>query len=721
MIMMATMFSLIVPFVAPLAAPTADADIELYDYTVVKGDTCSAIARRVFGDRKAYDRIHEHNPTMGPTPHTLVPGTILKLPRAKQRPDARVTASERKVEARSPSDSVWQAAHQGFELFRGWRLSTLDRAFAEVTFRDTSRIYMRENTLVIIYGGSDGDARRSSTKATLDKGALRSRLGELSGGRALAVETPSANTQLTGGSALITVDPEGTSRVANHGGGRARVRSGKPGKPGKPVEVPERMGSKVRQGSVPTPPKPLPDTPRWATDNAGTYLVPDGGTGTIEGSWTSVPKAETYRVEVGRMAQGGFTMTSVQVPKTATGFEVHGLPAGGYFATVAAVDDDAFESPPSRLYETKVITAPMLAPTGDPVVIPPPRDGTAMAPVRVLPGSRLEVPNGLTCGAGDAVLSSEVVASGAGVQQVRCQDAAGEGAGGFAIDVVAITVAGVDGADAFTVVREAESTIDFTLRADAQLPPQLEVRAPGGFTVGPTRPGDDGGWRVEVTADATAASPATFEVVLAGTDVQLSAFSVVVQDATALPTEDQPTTPRDRHMIEAGVYGGFIAMATGHELLTTDSPLATDRRIVPVSPDVGVRVGYYPLRAFGIEIEGGLMPTRLREGSDVLLFEGRGSLIGQLPGRVTPFMLLGGGVTGLTSDPSVLGQRRRRQLPLGRRGEVLCHREPRRSARSTRRRPRPQRRRWRVALSAAPCGHQRRVSPDLRRRAIGVV
>jgi hypothetical protein len=83
--------------------------------------------------------------------------------------------------------------------------------------------------------------------------------------------------------------------------------------------------------------------------------------------------------------------------------------------------------------------------------------------------------------------------------------------------------------------------------------------------------------------------------------------------------------------------------------------LATDRRIAPISADVGLRLGYYPVRQFGIELEGGLAPTRLREGSEVLLYEGRASLIGQLPGRVTPYVLLGAGVTGLTSDPGVLG------------------------------------------------------------------
>lgn len=650
------MLSLIAPVVSLLAIHAPDSDVELYDYTVKKGDSCASISKQEFGSRKAYGRIHENNPDMGPTPHKLVPGTVLKLPREKVKPAARVTASERTVEARAPSDEGWKAASQGFELFRGWRVSTLERAFAEVTFRDTSRIYMRENTLVIIYGGTEGTARRSGTTAKLDKGALRSRLGELSGGKTLAVETPSSNTELTGGSALITVDPEGTSRVANHGGGKAKVRSGKSSKA---ISVPERMGSKVRKGKAPSAPKPLPDTPTWASENASTYLIPDGASGTITGGWASVAKAETYRVEVGRMAQGGFIMTSVQIPKSATAFEVHGLPPGEYFATVAAVDNDKFESPPSRLYKTKVVSTPLFAPTGDAVPVAPADAGKPMAPVRVLPGARFDVPAGLTCGLGTAELGSTVIATGAGVQQVRCQDTDSKPVGGFAVDVIEIQVtkAGDGKSGAFTVRRDALTTLDLALSSDGELPAELAVRAPEGFDVSQMRKTDDGSWVVDVTTGETAVSPAAFDIIIAGTDVVLTDFAVTILE----PGEPEPEAPapekkkRDTHMFEAGVYGGFISMSDNHELLTTDSPLVNDRRIANISPDVGLRLGYYPVRQFGIEFEGGLAPTRLREGSDVLLFEGRASLIAQMPGRVTPYVLLGAGVTGLTSDPDVLG------------------------------------------------------------------
>lgn len=648
------MLSVLAPVALLLAAPAEDSDVELYDYTVKKGDSCTGIAKRVLGDRKAYKLIHQHNPQMGPTPHKLVPGTVLKLPREKSKPAARVTASERRVEARAPKDASWTTATQGFELFQGWRVSTLARAFAEVTFRDTSRIYMRENTLVIIYGGTEGAARRTSTKAKLDKGALRSRLGELSGAASLEVEMPAATAEFTGGSSLVKVDPEGTARVANHGGGKASVRSAKASKP---VSIPERFGSKVRKGRAPEKPIPLPDTPTWAADNAHSFLIPSGASGTISGKWGPVAKAETYRVEVGRMAQGGFVMTSVEVPKTATAFEVHGLPPGEYFATVAAVDDDQFESPPSRLFETAVVSAPMFAPTGDALAVPPTEEGKPMPPIKVLPGARLELPSGLTCGLGDAEPAKEVVASGDGVQQLRCADADGKPVGGFAIDVASVKVAHAgDNAKGLAVRRDETTELPLALSADAELPAALAVTAPAGFEVGELRK-TDAGWMVDVTAGPDAPTPATFDLIVAGTEVSLAQFEVTVVEPDApleAPVEEEKPE-RDKHMFEAGVYAGFISVSPNHELVTTESPLARNRSIAPVAPDVGVRFGYYPLRTFGVEVEGGLMPTALREGSDVLLFEGRASLIGQLPGRVTPYVLVGGGVTGLTSDPGVLG------------------------------------------------------------------
>ena len=72
---------------ATLGLPSVGQAQALFDYTIRPGDTCRGIAERVYGDSDAYPHIHEHNPDMGPMPHHLTAGDVLRLPRP--RPPAR--------------------------------------------------------------------------------------------------------------------------------------------------------------------------------------------------------------------------------------------------------------------------------------------------------------------------------------------------------------------------------------------------------------------------------------------------------------------------------------------------------------------------------------------------------------------------------------------------------------------------------------------------------
>ena len=203
---------------------------ETIRYTTVPGDTCMGIARRRWGDANRIDLIHIHNPWMGPPPHTLRPGTVLVLPvhapsKNSLGPDAHVTAARREVRARPPAKNDWSRARPGMELYRNWRVHTQDQAAADLTFRDGSTMHMRENTLVIIYGGARSMLRRQTTKARLDSGTLRNRLGELSGGVRLSVETPTLEAQFRNGDSVVSVDEEGTTQVSNLSGSPATVIS----------------------------------------------------------------------------------------------------------------------------------------------------------------------------------------------------------------------------------------------------------------------------------------------------------------------------------------------------------------------------------------------------------------------------------------------------------------------------------------------------------------
>jgi OOP family OmpA-OmpF porin len=114
------------------------------------------------------------------------------------------------------------------------------------------------------------------------------------------------------------------------------------------------------------------------------------------------------------------------------------------------------------------------------------------------------------------------------------------------------------------------------------------------------------------------------------------------------------------HMLELGVYGGIMLLAQTHELFGADLDLP-DQGYKPLNrvlPDLGVRVGYYPLRFFGVEAEGGVLPARLADGSGgATLYTVRGHLVGQLGlWSITPFVLVGAGALGVSSPRSALGK-----------------------------------------------------------------
>ena len=102
------------------------------------------------------------------------------------------------------------------------------------------------------------------------------------------------------------------------------------------------------------------------------------------------------------------------------------------------------------------------------------------------------------------------------------------------------------------------------------------------------------------------------------------------------------------HQIEGGVYGGVLLPNMDHELYDPNKAWQPYKK---VAADIGLRVGYYPLSFLGLEIEGGVMPTKLRDGSSrALLGAFRGYGVLQLPYRVAPFVLAGFGMMATTGS-----------------------------------------------------------------------
>ena len=410
-------------------------------YRVREGDTCGSIARRVYGNSRRYDLIHQANPSLGAMPHNLQPGTLLTLPRAdgSAGADAMVTAVRREVASQSPQAAAqWSRAQVGQELGQGWRVNTEDRSSAELTFRSSSVVAIRERTLVIVYGGNvreDGGGSSSGTRATVREGSMLSRLSALSGGEPLEVETPSAQATLRNGETSVDVDREGTTRVAVHEGEAATVRGGRGS-----VEVPAGMGTKVQRGRPPSRPRRLPSPPRWR-DGAPRRFVAVGDHGaTVRAAWSPAPGASRYRVELARRADGRDLIFATEVGAEVTEVELRRLPAGTYFARLATIDDDRFEGRPGEGVELTVLEAQVLAPGAS---APSPRrpldplaaglaeldSGLADLDFESLPDSPAEVIQhsalaleGVECAAGESAPAASVVLGALGDVSVACSD-----------------------------------------------------------------------------------------------------------------------------------------------------------------------------------------------------------------------------------------------------------------------------------------------------------
>ena len=127
------------------------------------------------------------------------------------------------------------------------------------------------------------------------------------------------------------------------------------------------------------------------------------------------------------------------------------------------------------------------------------------------------------------------------------------------------------------------------------------------------------------------------------------------------PRKDRPWIERwapEPNTTEVGAFGGMLVTSRRVELFEADFSLPDQgyRPFARVAPSFGLRAGFFPMRVLGMEIEAGAMPTRTEGGQPALLYTARGALVAQLAlWSVTPFVLVGGGLVGVTSDRTVVG------------------------------------------------------------------
>lgn len=117
-----------------------------------------------------------------------------------------------------------------------------------------------------------------------------------------------------------------------------------------------------------------------------------------------------------------------------------------------------------------------------------------------------------------------------------------------------------------------------------------------------------------------------------------------------LQGEPQPVrtwAPRrpTRHLVEGGLYLGGFFPSSDPELY--DSTQLPPTGLGTLGPLVGLRLAYFPLPFVGAEAEGGMSVLDPDADGNAVAYNARGHLVLQWPGRLTPFLLGGGGLVGI--------------------------------------------------------------------------
>jgi len=118
--------------------------------------------------------------------------------------------------------------------------------------------------------------------------------------------------------------------------------------------------------------------------------------------------------------------------------------------------------------------------------------------------------------------------------------------------------------------------------------------------------------------------------------------------------------PPQRNLVELGIFGGLAFPSQQLELFEPDLNLPSQgfKALRSVAPEFGARLGFYPLRFLGAELEGAVIPARTdADGDRAMLWAVRGHAVAQLPTwSVTPFVLAGPSGLGVASERSAVGR-----------------------------------------------------------------
>ncbi len=238
------------------------------------------------------------------------------------------------VHARKASDNAWQPVSKQETLAEGERIRTLSRSFADIVFRDDSRLQLKENSQAMIQKMRANLLEDTEeAKVSLIQGDV---LALLSGRRAgrFEVDVPGVDTKINSQNFWIGRDGKVT-RFANYEG-ELEVSSA-----GTSVTLKENQGSIVQENEKPSAPLELLPSP-------GPLLPADNETlfdAQFIFSWSPVEGAVSYLIELSEDAAFSAVVWSEMASNPMTLFPKD-LAHGAYYWRVSAVSSDGLPGKP---------------------------------------------------------------------------------------------------------------------------------------------------------------------------------------------------------------------------------------------------------------------------------------------------------------------------------------------------------------------------------------
>lgn len=304
-------------------------------WRVQEGETCAGIAQAVYGAPRYVHLLNRYNSVDCSRP--LAAGRTLVLPeKVTEVQSATVRNVKPAVNARSPG-GAWGTAGAGTPLYPKSSVNTLETGRAGIEFVDRSRVFLAENTLVVVYTTAK-DSQVSTM--TLDQGEVKAGLSALRG-EPVRIDVNDGRVTVESGESVVK--HRGDRVTLSVASGSCSVTSG-----GKTVKVPEHFGTSFLRRQPPEPPHPLPPAPSWAPGAQGAPVGDEiviatlGQGATMEGAWSEVPGAAAYRYEIAR--DDGFQdfAVRVEVPGGVNRYEARSLERGTYSVSVRAIDKEEF-------------------------------------------------------------------------------------------------------------------------------------------------------------------------------------------------------------------------------------------------------------------------------------------------------------------------------------------------------------------------------------------